>query len=118
MQILQGAHNLLDITSTMAVQPLSILEKTNNITMNSLLWYPASIHKVVAITDTEITYNKPGSNLLLHSFSLNSSVCTGTVESREICYSKTSQVPSGSKDAEFCTTLNPTNLCGNGNTLI
>uniref|UniRef100_A0A914YZ71 Uncharacterized protein n=1 Tax=Panagrolaimus superbus TaxID=310955 RepID=A0A914YZ71_9BILA len=109
-----SAHKFLDITSTVVIQPLQKLADANDITSNSLLWYPSSIPKVVAKTEQDLSYNKNGSNILLHSFTLNPSFCANSSSNHEICYSSTSQVPSGSKDAEFCTTFNPASLCTNG----
>uniref|UniRef100_A0AC34FNU3 G-protein coupled receptors family 2 profile 2 domain-containing protein n=1 Tax=Panagrolaimus sp. ES5 TaxID=591445 RepID=A0AC34FNU3_9BILA len=109
-----SAHKFLDITSTVVVQPLQKLADANNITSNSLLWYPSSIPKVVAKTDQDLNYTKNGTNLLLHSFTLSPSFCNNAADTHEICYSKNSEVPSGSKDAEFCTTINPKSICTNG----
>uniref|UniRef100_A0AC35FNJ6 G-protein coupled receptors family 2 profile 2 domain-containing protein n=1 Tax=Panagrolaimus sp. PS1159 TaxID=55785 RepID=A0AC35FNJ6_9BILA len=109
----EGAHSILDIISSIAVQPLQTLQGANTITNNSLLWYPSALPIVVAKTNANLAYKKDGSNVLLNSFILDSSFCGNSTKSHEICYSKNSQVSSGSDDAEFCTTFNPTSLCNN-----
>uniref|UniRef100_A0A914PYE7 Uncharacterized protein n=1 Tax=Panagrolaimus davidi TaxID=227884 RepID=A0A914PYE7_9BILA len=109
----EGAHSILDIISSIAVQPLQTLQGANTITNNSLLWYPSALPIVVAKTNANLAYKKDGSNVLLNSFTLDSSFCGSASKSHEICYSKNSQVSSGSDDAEFCTTFNPTSLCNN-----